>query len=62
MPFFFWTRKLMDQDDPVNRRIVSSWPAAFSNDYPCSLGFVADTGGMKPIVEQFKKDIEAGIA
>lgn len=50
------------QDDPINRRIVSSWPARFDNAYPLSLGFVVDEGGMVPIVKQFKKDIEAGIA
>jgi len=50
------------KDDPTNRRIVSSWPAAFDNTYPLSLGFVVDQGGMEPIVRQFKKDVEAGIA
>jgi nucleoside-diphosphate-sugar epimerase len=50
------------KDDPTNRRIVKSWPARFDNSYPLSLGFVADKGGMKPVVEQFKKDVEAGIA
>lgn len=52
----------MIQDDPTNRRIVSSWPAKFDNDYPCGLGFVVDEGGMVPIVRQFKKDIEDGLA
>ncbi|KAF8915713.1 hypothetical protein CPB85DRAFT_1493980 [Mucidula mucida] len=50
------------KDDPINRRIVSSWPARFDNTYPLSLGFVVDEGGMVTIVEQFKKDIAAGIA
>lgn len=50
------------RDDPINRRIVSSWPAKFDNTYPLSLGFVADQGGMEPIVRQFQKDIVAGIA
>lgn len=50
------------KDDPTNRRIVGSWPARFDNTYPLSLGFVEDAGGMVPIVEQFKKDIAAGIA
>lgn len=50
------------KDDPTNRRIVSSWPAKFDNSYPLSLGFVVDQGGMEPIVRQFKKDVEAGIA
>lgn len=49
-------------DDPVNRRLVSSWPARFDNTYPLSLGFIVDEGGMEPIVRQFQKDIEAGIA
>ncbi|KAJ6602391.1 hypothetical protein DFH09DRAFT_1124773 [Mycena vulgaris] len=50
------------KDDPINRRIVSSWPPRFDNTYPLSLGFVVDEGGMEPIVRQFQKDIEAGIA
>lgn len=50
------------KDDPTNRRIVSSWPARFDNTYPCSLGFVADEGGMVPIVRQFQEDIKNGIA
>ncbi|KAJ7117920.1 hypothetical protein C8R43DRAFT_1036900 [Mycena crocata] len=50
------------KDDPINRRIVSSWPPRFDNSYPLSLGFVVDEGGMEPIVRQFQKDIAAGIA
>ncbi|KAF8147797.1 hypothetical protein K438DRAFT_1779890 [Mycena galopus ATCC 62051] len=50
------------KDDPVNRRLVSSWPSRFDNTYPLSLGFVVDEGGMEPIVRQFQKDIEAGTA
>ncbi len=50
------------KDDPINRRLVSSWPAKFDNAYPLSLGFLVDEGGMEPIVRQFKKDVEAGIA
>ncbi|KAJ7912575.1 hypothetical protein B0H13DRAFT_2271569 [Mycena leptocephala] len=50
------------KDDPVNRRIVSSWPSRFDNTYPLSLGFIVDEGGMEPLVRQFQKDIEAGIA
>ncbi|KDR72897.1 hypothetical protein GALMADRAFT_252225 [Galerina marginata CBS 339.88] len=50
------------KDDPVNRRIVSSWPSAFDNKYPLSLGFFVDEGGMEPVVRQFKKDVAAGIA
>jgi nucleoside-diphosphate-sugar epimerase len=50
------------KDDPVNRRIVSSWPARFDNSYALSLGFVVDEGGMVPIVRQFQNDVAAGIA
>ncbi|KAH8110033.1 NAD-binding protein [Phellopilus nigrolimitatus] len=50
------------EDNPTNRRIVSSWPARFDNTYPLSLGFLADEGGMVPVIEQFKKDVEAGKA
>ncbi|KAF8151780.1 hypothetical protein B0H34DRAFT_862147 [Crassisporium funariophilum] len=50
------------KDDPINRRIVSSWPPAFDNTYPLSLGFIVDEGGMEPIVRQFQKDVAAGIA
>lgn len=50
------------KDDPINRRIVSSWPPAFNNSYPLSLGFVADEGGMVPIVRRFKEQVEAGLA
>lgn len=50
------------KDDPTNRRVVSSWPPRFDNTYPLGLGFVVDEGGMVPIVEQFRRDIEAGIA
>ncbi|KAF5375935.1 hypothetical protein D9615_008274 [Tricholomella constricta] len=50
------------KDDPVNRRVVSSWPPRFDNTYPLSLGFVVDEGGMEPIVRRFKEDVETGIA
>ncbi|OCF33671.1 nucleoside-diphosphate-sugar epimerase [Kwoniella heveanensis CBS 569] len=50
------------KDDPTNRRIVSSWPARFDNEYPLSLGFVVDEGGMVPIVQRFKEAVEAGLA
>ncbi|KAF9467685.1 NAD-P-binding protein [Collybia nuda] len=50
------------KDDPVNRRIVSSWPPQFDNSYPLSLGFVMDEGGMERIVQQFQKDVATGIA
>ena len=48
------------KDDPVNRRIVSSWPPKFDNDYPCGLGFIKDEGGMVPIVRRFKEAVDAG--
>lgn len=50
------------KDDPINRRIVGSWPARFDNDYPCGLGFIKDEGGMVPIVKRFKAAVEAGLA
>jgi len=46
------------KDDPINREIVSSWPAKFDNSYPLSLGFVVDEGSMEIIVEQFKEDLK----
>lgn len=49
------------KNDPVNRRIVSTWPARFDNSYALSLGFVADEGGMVPIVRQLQKHIAAGV-
>ncbi|KAL5492706.1 hypothetical protein ACEPAI_4153 [Sanghuangporus weigelae] len=48
------------EDNPTNRRIVSSWPARFDLTYPLSLGFIVDEGGMIPVVERFKKAVEAG--
>ncbi|KDQ49996.1 hypothetical protein JAAARDRAFT_142575 [Jaapia argillacea MUCL 33604] len=50
------------KDDATNRRVVSSWPARFDNSYAIGLGFAVDEGGMVPVVEQFKKDVEAGLA
>ncbi|KAJ7475120.1 hypothetical protein B0H11DRAFT_2158595 [Mycena galericulata] len=50
------------EDDPISRRLVSSWPARFDNSYPLSLGFVVDDGGMEPIVRNLQKDIENGSA
>ncbi|KAF4622372.1 hypothetical protein D9613_009289 [Agrocybe pediades] len=44
-------------DDPVSRRIVSSWPSVFDNTYALSLGFVADEGGMEPIVRRFQQSV-----
>ena len=48
------------EDDETNRRVVSSWPARFDNSYALSLGFVADEGGMVPIVERFRQQLLAG--
>ncbi|KAI0643038.1 NAD-P-binding protein [Trametes meyenii] len=48
------------EDDPENRRVVSSWPARFDNSYALSLGFVVDEGGMVPIVRRFKEQLSAG--
>ncbi|WWD20734.1 hypothetical protein CI109_105210 [Kwoniella shandongensis] len=50
------------KDDPINRRIVGSWPPRFDNAYPLSLGFVVDEGGMVPVVQRFKEMVEAGLA
>ncbi|KAF5319514.1 hypothetical protein D9619_008716 [Psilocybe cf. subviscida] len=49
--------RVVFEDDPVNRRIVSSWPSAFDNSYALSLGFLVDEGGMLPIVKQFQTDL-----
>ncbi|PPQ77832.1 hypothetical protein CVT25_015326 [Psilocybe cyanescens] len=50
------------KDDPVNRRIVSSWPSAFDNAYSLSLGFIVDEGGMEPIVRRFRDNVAIGEA
>lgn len=50
------------KDDPINRRIVGSWPARFNTEYPLGLGFVVDEGGMVPIVQRFKDAVDAGLA
>ncbi|KAJ3865706.1 hypothetical protein EV359DRAFT_38177 [Lentinula novae-zelandiae] len=50
------------EDDPTTKRLVDSWPQRFDNTYALSLGFTLDKGGMIPIVESFKNDVEAGIA
>ncbi|EIW72338.1 hypothetical protein TREMEDRAFT_26128 [Tremella mesenterica DSM 1558] len=49
------------KDDPINRRLVGSWPTHFDLSYPLSLGFVADEGGMVPIVKSFKAAVDAGL-
>ena len=48
------------EDDPVNRRVVASWPARFDCAYARGLGFVADEGGMEPIVRRFQQQLQAG--
>jgi hypothetical protein len=45
--------------DPINARIVGSWPPRFDNSYALSLGFKVDEGGMVPIVRKFKEDLGA---
>ncbi|TFK63959.1 NAD(P)-binding protein [Pluteus cervinus] len=45
------------QDDPTNRRVVSSWPARFDNSYGLGLGFSVDEGGMEPLVRQFVRSL-----
>lgn len=45
------------KDDPINRRIVGSWPARFDNSYPLGLGFIVDEGGMVPIVRRFREQL-----
>jgi len=50
------------KEDPISKRIVSSWPSAFDNAYALSLGFSVDEGGMEPIVRQFQKNVAEGIA
>ncbi|KAI0330180.1 NAD(P)-binding protein [Cubamyces sp. BRFM 1775] len=52
--------KIRFEDDPTNRRIVSSWPARFDNSYALGLGFAVDEGGMVPIVQRFKEQMLAG--
>ncbi|KAI0683057.1 NAD(P)-binding protein [Earliella scabrosa] len=48
------------EDDPVNRRVVASWPARFDCAYARGLGFVADEGGMEPIVRRFQQQLKEG--
>ncbi|KAF9059955.1 hypothetical protein BDP27DRAFT_1302147 [Rhodocollybia butyracea] len=55
-------RLIKFEDDPPTKRLVDSWPQRFDNTYALSLGFKADKGGILPIVEKFKKDVEAGRA
>jgi nucleoside-diphosphate-sugar epimerase len=48
------------KDDPVNRRIVSSWPSRFDNSYALDLGYYIDEGGIEGIVTDFKRKLVAG--
>ncbi|KAG6896044.1 hypothetical protein C0992_010730 [Termitomyces sp. T32_za158] len=45
------------KDDPVNRRVVSSWPSKFDNTYALSLGFNVDEGGMESIIRRFQREL-----
>lgn len=49
------------KDDPLNRRIVSSWPSRFDNSYALHLGYYIDEGGIKGIVSDFKTKLDAGL-
>lgn len=49
------------KDDPVNRRIVSSWPSRFDNSYALNLGYFVDEGGIEGIVAEFKRKLDAGL-
>nr|VWO99709.1 Fructose-bisphosphate aldolase (FBP aldolase) (FBPA) (EC (Fructose-1,6-bisphosphate aldolase) [Ganoderma boninense] len=47
------------EDDPENRRVVSSWPSRFDNAYALALGFVVDEGGLVPVVRRFQAQLKA---
>ncbi len=49
------------KDDPVNRRIVSSWPSQFDNSHALKLGYYVDEGGIEGIVTEFKRKLEVGL-
>lgn len=55
-------QRVIFKHDETDRRIVSSWPEKANNSYALELGFVQDEGGMVPVVQRFKDDIEAGRA
>ncbi|KAG6844993.1 hypothetical protein H0H87_001936 [Tephrocybe sp. NHM501043] len=46
------------KDDPVNRRVVSSWPPRFDNSFALDLGFLVDEGGMEPIIRRFHASLQ----
>ncbi|KAK2464958.1 hypothetical protein APHAL10511_003034 [Amanita phalloides] len=48
-------------DDPVNRRIVSSWPSRFDNSYAIDLGYHVDEGGIEGIVAEFQRKLNVGL-
>ncbi|KAF9446672.1 NAD(P)-binding protein [Macrolepiota fuliginosa MF-IS2] len=54
--------RVVFKDDETDRRIVSSWPEKADNSYALELGFQQDEGGMVPVVQRFKDDVEAGLA
>ncbi|KAI0643039.1 hypothetical protein C8Q79DRAFT_203427 [Trametes meyenii] len=47
------------EDDPISRRIVTSWPARMDNSYALGLGFKVDEDGMLPIVQRLKEKMLA---
>ncbi|PIL35216.1 hypothetical protein GSI_03006 [Ganoderma sinense ZZ0214-1] len=47
------------EDDPENRRVVSSWPSRFDNTYALGLGFVVDEEGLVPVVRRFQEELKA---
>ena len=47
------------EDDPENRRVVSSWPSRFDNAYALGLGFVVDEDGLVPVVRRFQEELKA---
>ncbi|KAF8633123.1 hypothetical protein AX15_001503 [Amanita polypyramis BW_CC] len=49
------------KDDPVNRRIVSSWPSTFDNSFALNLAYSVDEGGIEGMVLGFKTKLEAGL-
>lgn len=55
-------QRVIFKDDETDRKIVSSWPEKADNTYALELGFLQDEGGMVPVVQRSKDDIEAGLA
>ena len=46
------------EDNPENRRVVSSWPSRFDNAYALGLGFVVDEEGLVPVVRRFQEELK----